>query len=145
MDQTIISAVPALAGTIVGAITSFATTWFITTSQTAAARVAAERSKREGLYGRYMEQLAALYADALQRETVNYDKFATAYALRGQILLIASRPVFDIADQALRFIIDVTLGPRRTDEEMRKMMDEKQHDVVGDFAEACRREIEGLR
>jgi hypothetical protein len=145
MDQAITSAIPALAGTIIGAVTSFATTWFITTSQTAAARLAAERNKREVLYGRYMEQLAALYADALQRETVNYEKFSTAYALRGQILLFASRPVFEAADHALRFIIDVTLGPRRSDDEMRKMMDEERHDVVGAFADACRREIEGLR
>jgi hypothetical protein len=144
MDQTIISAIPALAGTVIGAVTSFATTWFITTSQTATARLAAERNKREVLYGRFMEQLAALYADALQRESVDYAKFATAYALRGQILLFASEPVFAAADHALRFVIDITLGPRRSDGEMRKMMDERQHDVVGAFAEACRKEIERL-
>jgi hypothetical protein len=74
VDQTITPAIPALAGTIIGALTSFATTWFITTSQTVAARLATERSKRESLYGRYMEQLATLYAHALQRETVNYEK-----------------------------------------------------------------------
>lgn len=144
MDPGITSAIPALAGTIIGAVTSFATTWFITTSQTAAARLTAERSKREVLYGRFMEQLAALHAEALQQVTVNYEKFATAYALRGQILLIASDPVFHSADQALKFVIDITLGPRRTDEEMRKMMDEKQHDIVGAFASACRLEIERL-
>ena len=145
MDQGISAAIPALAGTIIGAVTSFATTWFIARSEASAARLSAESSKREALYGRYMEQVATLYADALQKETVNYDKVATAYALRGQIQLFASPPVFNAADHALKFIIDVTLGPRRTDEEMRKMMDEKQHDVIGAFAEECRREIYALR
>jgi hypothetical protein len=88
--------------------------------------------------------IIASSADALQKESVNYDKVATAYALRGQIQLLASTSVFDAADHALKFVIDVTLGPRRTDEEMRKMMDEKRHDIIGAFAEECRREVNAL-
>jgi hypothetical protein len=145
MDQAFISTFAALAGTVIGGVTSFATTWLTTTSQARAARLAAERGKREDLYGRFMEQLAALYADALQSDSVNYEKLTAAYAVRGRIALIASDPVFATADQALKFIIDLNISRRRTDEEMRKMMDDEQADMIGAFAQACRREIESFR
>lgn len=126
-------------------MTSFATTWLTTTSQVQAARLAAERSKREDLYGRFMEQVAVLYADALQHQTVNYEKLTAAYAVRGRIALIASAPVAAAAERALKFTIDLNMAGPRTDAEMRKMMDDEQADVIGAFAQACRREIEAIR
>ena len=145
MDQAILSTVSALAGTVIGGMTSFATTWLNTTAQARAARLAAERTKREELYGRFIDQLAVLYADALQQEAVNYDKLSAVYALRGRISLLASAPVFAAAEHAVKFVVDLNIGARRTDQEMRRLMDEKSYDVLTAFASAARREIDNLR
>jgi hypothetical protein len=123
MEQAYLSAASALAGTVIGGVTSFATTWLTTSAQARAARLAAERDKREDAYGRFMEVLAALYAFALDNQGVDYPRMAQAYALRGRIVLMCSQPVAVSADTALKFIVDLMLAPRRSDAEMRRCGD----------------------
>ena len=65
MDAAVLSTLSALGGTAIGAMSSLGSTWMTTQSNARAARVAAERGKREDLYGRFMDELARLYADAL--------------------------------------------------------------------------------
>ena len=65
MDAAILSTVSALAGTAIGAMSSLFSTWMTTQAQARTARLAAERAKREEVYGRFMDELAHLYASAL--------------------------------------------------------------------------------
>jgi len=145
MDQAYVSTISALAGTIIGGATSFATTWMTTTSQAHAARLASERNKREELYGRFMDELAVLYANALASETVDYAKLTNAFSLRGRITLTSTKPVVDGADRALKFVVDLAMGPARSAEEMRHMMDDRNLDVITEFARVSREELQGLR
>ena len=145
MDSGVLPAVAALGGTAIGAISSLGTTWLTTKSQARAARIAAERAKREDLYGRYMDELARLYSSALNKVGVDYERLTQAYALNGRIVLYASQPVVDAADRALRFVVDVALGPSRTPEQMRVMMDQPSANVIAGFAAACRNELQTIR
>ena len=144
MDQAILSTISALAGTVVGAVSSLGTTWMTTKSQASAARIAAERAKREDLYGRYMDELARLFSSALNSVGVDYERLTAAYSINGRITLYASQPVADAAAGALRFIVDLALGPARDPAEMRRMMDEPGADVIGIFARACRTELQAI-
>ena len=145
MDAAILSTFSALAGTAVGAMSSLGSTWMTTQAQARAARLAAERAKREDLYGRYMDELARLYAGALNIVGVDYDRLTSAYALSGRIALYATPPVLEAANRAMRIIVDVALGPKRTPEEVRVMMDQRDADVIGAFAENCRVELLAIR
>lgn len=145
MDAGVVSAISALAGTSIGAISTLGSTWMTTKAQANAARIAAERAKREDLYGRYMDELAVLYANALNNTSVDYDRLTIAYALSGRIGLSATKPVADAAIDALRIIVDIALGPCRTQEEMRAMMDQPGMNVISAFAKICREELEGIR
>ena len=145
LDGAYLSALAALAGAIIGGVTSFATTWLTTTTQARVARLAAERSDRQDLYGRYMTELATLFAEALKSDKVDYAKLIGAFALKGRIEPMSSGPVVDAADQALKFVVDLTMGPPpRSDAEVRAMMDDRNADVIGAFAEACRGEQQAL-
>ena len=141
MDSGILATFSALAGTAIGAVSSLATTWMTTNAQARAARVAAERSKREDVYGRFMDELARLYASALNNVGIDYERLTTAYALSGRIALYASQPVADAADRAMRYIVDLSLGPTRSAKEMREMMEKADANVIAAFASACRREL----
>ena len=145
MDAAILSTFSALAGTAIGALSSLGSTWMTTQAQARAARLAAERAKREDLYGRYMDELARLYAGALNNVGVDYDRLTSAYALSGRIALYATPPVLEAANRAMRIIVDVALGPKRTPEEVRVMMDQRDADVIGAFAENCRVELLAIR
>ena len=92
LDTAYLSTLAGLAGAVIGGATSFATTWLTTTSQARAARLAAERGARQELYGRYMDEIAALYAAAIRSERVDYDKTTGAFALKGRITLMSSEP-----------------------------------------------------
>jgi hypothetical protein len=66
MDAAYISAFAALAGTAIGGLTSFATSWTTQQAQARAQRLAAERDARAALFGRFLDEAAKLYSDALQ-------------------------------------------------------------------------------
>jgi hypothetical protein len=144
VDASYLSALAGLAGAIIGGVTSFATTWLTTSVQARNARLAAERNARQDLYGRYMDELATPFAEALKSDKVDYCKLIGAFALRGRIELLSSRPVVQAAELALKFIVDLTMGPSRSEAEMRAMMDDSRTDVISDFAKACRAELRAL-
>lgn len=145
MDGALLSALSALGGTAIGAISSFGSTWMSAKAQTRAARLAAERAKREDIYARFMDELARLYADALNNVGVDNERLTNAYALGGHIALYASDPVNDAAEQALRYIVDLALGPKRSPEDVRALMDQPEANVMRAFAERCRAELRALR
>lgn len=144
MDAALLSTASALAGAAIGAISSLGSTWMATQAQARTARLAAERSKREDIYGRFMDELARLYADALNNVGVDNERLTSAYALNGRIALYASAPVNAAADRAMRYIVDLALGPKRSAEEVRAMMDQADANVIRAFAERCRAELLGL-
>jgi hypothetical protein len=144
VDGALLSAISALAGTAIGAISSFGSTWMSAKAQSRAARLAAERAKREDIYARFMDELARLYADALNNVGVDNDRLTAAYALNGRIALYASTPVNDAAEEALRYIVDLALGPKRSPAEVRALMDQPEANVMRTFAERCRVELHAL-
>lgn len=144
MDAAILSTVSALAGTAIGALSSLGSTWMTTQAQARAARLAAERAKREDVYGRFMDELARLYAGALNNTGVDYERLTAAYALNGRIALYASEAVNEAADKAMRYIVDLSLAPTRSAEEMRVMMDQRDANVIRAFADCCRTELQAL-
>lgn len=145
MDPGVVSAVSALAGTSIGAFSSLVTTWLSTKSQAQAARIAAERTRREELYGRFLDELALLYSHAINKTGVDHERLTVSYGLSGRIALYATPPVAEAAFDALRFVVDLSLGPTRTQEEIRAMMDDPNLNVLGAFARTCREEILAIR
>jgi hypothetical protein len=67
MDAAYISAVAALAGSAIGALASFVTTWLTQHAQQRATRLAQEMSRRERLYGEFIDEASRLLADQGQR------------------------------------------------------------------------------
>jgi len=65
LNPAFISAFAALAGAIIGGLTSFATSWFTQRAQLQSADRQARRAKLEALYNEYITQAAGLYVDAL--------------------------------------------------------------------------------
>ena len=63
MDAAYISALAALAGSAIGGLTTFATSWTTQQAQARAQRVANEKEKREALFGKFLDEAAKLYAD----------------------------------------------------------------------------------
>jgi hypothetical protein len=138
MEAAYISALAALAGTVIGGLTSFATSWTTLQAQARAQRLANERDKREALFGRFLEEAAKLYADALQNKRDDASALIGLYALIGRIRLISSARVVESADTVARIIMDSYPAPNMTLEEIRTA----EVDPLREFSEACREELQ---
>lgn len=145
MDAAFIPTISALAGTVIGGITSFATSWLSQTAQSRAQRLAQERTKREELYSKFLEETARLYSHALTEAQVDYTKLVDIFALRGRILLTASDGVVHGADLVIRTLVDLYIAPKRSDADIRANLEDEKQDVMAAFARACRLELRALR
>src|ERR1700760_939862 len=98
MDTAYISALAALAGTAIGGLTSFATSWTTHQARARAQRRAAEREARAALFGRFLDEAAKLYSDALQNRRDDITALIGIYALTNRIRLLSSPQVVEAAD-----------------------------------------------
>ena len=142
MDAAYISAFAALAGTAIGGLASFATSWATQHAQTRAQRLANERESRAALFGRFLDEAAKLYSDALQNKREDTIKLMNIYALVNRIRLISSPQVVEASDTVAQIIVDAYLAPNITMEEMRANWIERHVDPLRDFANACRQELQ---
>jgi len=142
MDTAYISAFAALAVTAIGGLASFATSWTTQHAQTRAQRIAGERETRAALFGRFLDEAAKLYSDALQSRRDDITGLIGIYALTNRIRLVSSPQVVEAADTVCRIIVDAYLAPNITMEEMRDNWIGKHVDPLRDFSEACRQELQ---
>jgi hypothetical protein len=142
MEAAYISAFAALAGTAIGGLTSFGTSWTTQQAQARAQRLAAERDSRAALFGRFLDEAAKFYADALQSRRDDMSGLINIYALTNRIRLMSTERVVESADTVCPIIVDTYLAPNMTLEEMRTSWIDKHIDPLRDFSEACRRELQ---
>ena len=140
MDNAYVSAVAALAGSAIGAIASFATTWLTQNGQVRAQRVAQAIARREHLYGEFIDEASKLFTDALSHEFDDPSKFVRLYALTGKLRLFASAEIVSKAEAVMRHIVEIydrpnidfrNPGSRRADEV----------DLLRAFSDACREDL----
>jgi hypothetical protein len=141
MEAAYISAFAALAGTAIGGLASFATSWVTQQAQTRAQRISAEKDARAALFGRFLDEAAKLYADALQNRRDDVTALMGIYGLTNRIRLLSSPEVVDAADTLVRVIVDTYQAPNMTMAQMRENWIGRHVDPLRDFAEACRKEL----
>ena len=145
MNPAYISAFAALAGAIVGGLTSFATSWFTQAMQIRNAERKAERGKREALYNDFIVETERIFADAVSHNTEDPANMMPLYALVGRMRLVSSRAVIDAAMRIVDHVLETYLGPNRTLREMRDLAREGGINILTEFSEACREDLDGVR
>ena len=68
MDGATISALAALAGSVIGGVTALGTSWLTQQAQARAQERAGDRTAREGLYKDFIIEASRLYADAMTHD-----------------------------------------------------------------------------
>jgi hypothetical protein len=141
MDSTIITAVAAAGGSLVGAAATSVTTWITQRTQ----RVHAEREEklrnREALYGEFIAEASRLTMEALCHSLERPDTFVKLYGITGRIRLVATNPVLAAAEACSRQIIDLYAKPNMTVEQIRRAFECDGLDPIKDFSIACRKEL----
>jgi hypothetical protein len=141
MDSTIITAVAAAGGSLVGAAATIVTTWITQRTQRALAERELKLRNREALYGEFSTEAARLTVEALSHSLERPDTFVKLYGITGRIRLVATEPVLNAAEACIRQIIDLYAKPNMTVEQIRRAFECDRLDPVRDFTVACRKEL----
>jgi hypothetical protein len=95
-------------------------------------------------YKELIEEASKCYTDALQHDKSDIRASVVLYTKIGRMRALSAPRVVDSAAVG-RKILDAYLEPDRTFIELREMVNSHPIDLLRDFTEACRRELESLR
>ncbi len=145
MDPAIVAAASGLLGSLIGAASSFATTWLTQGSQRRAQSRAQEVAKREVLYAEFISEASKRLADALGRQAEGPEVIVALYATVGRMRLMSSREVVRAAEKLVHLVIETYASPNLAFEEIReKLVRGEEADPLEEFGEACRAELLAL-
>jgi hypothetical protein len=141
MDSTLITAVAAACGSLVGTAATAVTTWITQRTQTVHAEREGKLRDREALYGEFIAEASRLTVEALGHSLEQPDTFVKLYGITGRIRLVATDSVLAAAEVCIRQIIDLYAKPNMTVEQIRLAFERDRLDPIRDFSVACRKEL----
>jgi hypothetical protein len=144
MDTAWISAFSAVMGSLVGAFTSFVTTYANQRTQYKRDFLSRQFSQRETLYAEFINEAARLTIDSLEHQMENPGSLVTIYALANRIRLSSSEEVVLAATSAIETIIEAYRRPTMTAEQIRQGTYLELKDPVKEFGQACRKDLNRL-
>ena len=141
MDSTIITAVAAACGSLVGAAATIVTTWITQRTQTVHTKREQTLRHSEMLYGEFITEASRLAVEAFSNSLERPDTFVKLYGIIGRIRLMATDPVLTAAEACIQQIIDIYAKPNMTVEQIRLAFERDRLDPIKDFSVACRKEL----
>ena len=146
LPSNILTAFAAIAGSAVGGLSTFATTFF---SQRAASRrdsVTKGLAHREVLYADLMKEATNLLVDSIDRTLDKPANLIALYSLASRIRLVSSEEVVLEADKVIETVIESYSSAPTTFQEIHDQHVKNNSNPLHAFAQACRDErVEMLR
>ena len=141
MNAAYLSALAALAGSMIGGLTSLVSAWLTQHRQARAERVSQDKSRRQKLYRQFIDEASRLYADALVHDRAEISGLVGVYALISRMRVLSSSAVIERAEAVVLMIMDTYFAPNKTFPELRQLMDNHSIDPLRAFSEECRAEL----
>ena len=144
MNPVMVTALAAIAGSLVGALGSAVGTWITARHQDRRDLLGKQIARREALYSDFIAESARLLVDAMQHNASDLQKLLPVYALQSRIRLSSSEPVLQKAEQVIRTILDAYSRPNLTTEQIESQATNGQ-DLLRPFSDSCRTELDSLQ
>jgi hypothetical protein len=113
-QSSAITALAAVAGSIVGGLASFLTTYFTQRHQAHRDLMLREAAHREELYSQFIKEAANVYVDSLDKTLESPASLLEVYSLVGRIRLISNDTVLAAAEKVVDSIVDSYNRPPTT-------------------------------
>jgi len=140
MEAAYLSAFAALAGSVIGGVTSLAASWLTQRVQVGAQQLAHDLSRREDLYKEFIEEASNAFADALEHNETDTAKLVRLYALVSRMRVLSSERVVERADLVMQRIMETYGAPNRSIRDAAESIRDAGLDPLRDFGNACRAE-----
>ena len=144
MDAVYFSGLAALAGSIIGGLTSLGASWLTQHSQLGAQRSARNLERRETLYKDFINEASRLYADAFEHDRTELANLVRLFAMISQTRVVSSARVVEDADKVARLIMKTYVAPNKTFGDFESTIESHMVDPLRRFSEACREELRQL-
>ena len=105
-QSSAITALGAVAGSIVGGLASFLTTYFTQRHQAHRDLILREAAHREELYSQFIKEAANVYVDSLDKTLESPALLLGVYSLVGRIRLVSNDTVLAAAEKVVDSIVD---------------------------------------
>ncbi len=138
-------ALAALAGSMIGGLTTLAVTLMTQRVQARAALTTRDLTVRQKLYRKFIEEASKLYGDALMHSAVDIPMLIGTSALVNRMRVISTSGIVDKAEVVLRTIVDIYFSPNKTIAELHEEINRDKLDLLGDFSNAAREELSALK
>ena len=144
MNAAYVSAFAALAGSLIGGLTTFAAAWVTQRRQANVQWLLLEKTRRQELYQQFVEEASQLYVDSLIHDQTAIPPLVSLYASVNKMRIVSDRGIAERADKVVRMIVDTYALPNKTLPELRAMVESGSLDQLRQFSEACREELREL-
>jgi hypothetical protein len=143
MDVAYVSALSALAGSVIGGLTTGLTTWLSQRAQVRAGLLARDMSQRAELFRDFINAASKVYGQAIVSSEPKIEELVDLYALVSR-MRTRSRPLtVECADKVVQTTIDTFFEPNTTSRELRDIIKSggASIDPLKEFSEAARQEL----
>lgn len=144
MNPTVIAAIAAALGSLVGGATSIATTWITQRTQAVRAHWEWKLRERESLYKEFITEASRLTVDALAHCLEQPEQIIALYGILSRIRLISGEEVLRQGEACCRRIIELYGRPNLTTDQIcaaAESYDLADIDLLKEFSTACRNEL----
>jgi hypothetical protein len=144
MNSTVVTALAAALGSLVGATASIATTWITQRTQSIRANSEWKLRERESLYKQFITEASRLTVDAVAHCLERPDQLMALYGILSCIRLMSGEEVVRQGEACCRRIIELYGRPNLTTDQIRATVeahDLNDIDPLKEFSTACRNEL----
>jgi hypothetical protein len=142
VDVAYISALSALAGSVIGGLTSTGTTWLTQRAQTRAGQIVHELERRQDLYRDFIIAASKAYGDALMSSDPHIAELVELYSMVSRMRVLSTPRTIECANKIMLTIIDTYFSPNKSVRELRELIKVGDSiDPLKDFSESARAEV----
>ena len=142
MDPALLSAVSALAGSIIGGLTSGFANWLNQRAQTKASLRAHALGRREELFKDFVIAASKAYGEAVMSSTPQIQELIDLYGMISRMRIMCSQRTVVCAEKVMAETIATYSAPNRTIAEIHDVLNSGSGiDPLKNFAEAARQEV----
>jgi hypothetical protein len=147
VDTAYISAIAALSGSVIGGLTSLGASWVSHNAQARTQLLLTDKSRRQELYGAFIDEASKLYGDALisnSSDNVEISKFIGLYEMLSRMRILSSQAVIENAEQTIEMIAKIYAEPPKTWRDIYASGNGfRELDILRRFSETCREDLRG--
>jgi hypothetical protein len=146
MEGAYVSAMAALAGSVIGGLTTGMTTWLNQRAQVRAGQIEHRIARLEDLFTDFIVATSRTYGEALITNEPKIEEIVSLYAMISKMRVLCRDQTVKRAERIMYATINTYYEPNKTVRDLHELIKSGVGiDPLKDFAEAARDELRSLR